>query len=106
MEKLITLLALRLIFKNEKTVVELYKEIYPDKKIKQIKKVSNQYHVYYSYQKKGEVENYTVNHTANMYLLNEKNEVEKIFIPGTPFSEFYKYVNRYLMKDIKNLPLQ
>lgn len=42
MEKLITLLALRLIFKNEKTVVELYKEIYPDKKIKQIKKVSNQ----------------------------------------------------------------
>jgi len=41
-----------------------------------------------------------------MYLLNEKNEVEKIFIPGTPFSEFYKYVNRYLMKDIKNLPLQ
>ena len=72
----------------------------------QIEKVSNQYHVYYSYQKKGEVENYTVNHTANMYLLNEKNEVEKIFIPGTPFSEFYKYVNRYLMKDIKNLPLQ
>ena len=50
----------------------------------QIEKVSNQYHVYYSYQKKGEVENYTVNHTANMYLLNEKNEVEKIFIPGTP----------------------
>ena len=72
----------------------------------QIEKVSNQYHVYYSYQKKGEVENYTVNHTANMYLLNEKNKVEKIFIPGTPFSEFYKYVNRYLMQDIKNLPMQ
>lgn len=42
MEKLITLLALRLIFKNEKTVVELYKGIYPDKKTKQIKKVSTQ----------------------------------------------------------------
>ena len=40
MEKLITLLALRLIFKNEKTVVELYKGIYPDKKTKQIKEVS------------------------------------------------------------------
>ena len=72
----------------------------------QIEKVSNQYHVYYSYQKKGEIENYTVNHTANMYLLNEENKIEKIFIPGTPFSEFYKYVNRYLMQDIKNLPLQ
>ena len=72
----------------------------------QIEKVSNQYHVYYSYQKKGEIENYTVNHTANMYLLNEKNKIEKIFIPGTPISEFYKYVNRYLMRDVKNLPLQ
>ena len=72
----------------------------------EIEKVSNQYHVYYSYQNKGKVEDYTVNHTANMYLIDEKNNVEKIFVPGTPFSEFYKYVNRYLMKDIKNLPLQ
>ncbi|MFL2549738.1 MAG: SCO family protein [Gammaproteobacteria bacterium] len=72
----------------------------------EIEKVSNQYHVYYSYQNKGKVEDYTVNHTANMYFVDEKNNVEKIFVPGTPFSEFYKYVNRYLMKDIKNLPLQ
>ena len=72
----------------------------------EIEKVSNQYHVYYSYQNKGKVEDYTVNHTANMYLIDEKNNVEKIFIPGTPFSEFYKYVNRYLMRGIKNLPLQ
>ncbi|MEL0102166.1 MAG: SCO family protein [Gammaproteobacteria bacterium] len=72
----------------------------------QIEKVSNQYHVYYSYQNKGEVKNYTVNHTANMYLVNKNNKVEKIFIPGTPFTEFFKYINRYLMKDIKNLPLQ
>lgn len=72
----------------------------------EIEKVSNQYHVYYSYQNKGTVEDYTVNHTANMYFVDEKNNVEKIFVPGTPFSEFYKYVNRYLMKDIKNLPLQ
>ena len=72
----------------------------------EIEKVSNQYHVYYSYQNKGKVEDYTVNHTANIYLIDENNNVEKIFVPGTPFSEFYKYVNRYLMKDIKNLPLQ
>ena len=72
----------------------------------EIEKVSNQYHVYYSYQNKGKVEDYTVNHTANMYFVDEKNNVEKIFVPGTPFSEFYKYINRYLMKDIKNLPLQ
>ena len=72
----------------------------------EIEKVSNQYHVYYSYQNKGKVEDYTVNHTANMYFVDENNNVEKIFVPGTPFSEFYKYVNRYLMKDIKNLPLQ
>ena len=72
----------------------------------EIEKVSNQYHVYYSYQNKGKVEDYTVNHTANMYFVDEKNNVEKIFVPGTPFSELYKYVNRYLMKDIKNLPLQ
>ena len=72
----------------------------------QIEKVSNQYHVYYSYQNKGKVKNYTVNHTANMYLVNKNNKVEKIFIPGTPFTEFFKYINRYLMKDIKNLPLQ
>ena len=72
----------------------------------EFEKVSNQYHVYYSYQNKGKVEDYTVNHTANMYFVDEKNNVEKIFVPGTPFSEFYKYVNRYLMKDIKNLPLQ
>ena len=72
----------------------------------QIEKVSNQYHVYYSYQNKNESENYTVNHTANMYFLDKDNNIEKIFIPGTPFNEFFKYVNRYLMKDIKNLPLQ
>ena len=72
----------------------------------QIEKVANQYHVYYSYQNKDEVENYTVNHTANMYLVDKNNKVEKIFIPGTPFPEFFKYINRYLMKDIKNLPLQ
>ena len=72
----------------------------------QIENVSNQYHVYYSYQNKDEVENYTVNHTANMYLLDKDNNVEKIFMPGTPFEEFFKYVNRYLMKDVKNLPLQ
>jgi len=72
----------------------------------EIEKVSNQYHVYYSYQNKGKVEDYTVNHTANMYLIDEKNNVEKIFVPGTPFSEFYKYVNRYLNRGIKNLPLQ
>jgi cytochrome oxidase Cu insertion factor (SCO1/SenC/PrrC family) len=71
----------------------------------QIETVSNQYHVYYSYQNKGDEENYTVNHTANLYLLDEDNNVEKIFMPGTPFSEFFKYVNRYLMKDVKNLPL-
>ena len=72
----------------------------------QIEKVSNQYHVYYSYQNKNESENYTVNHTANMYFLDNDNNIEKIFIPGTPFNEFFKYVNRYLMKDIKNLPLE
>ena len=33
MEKLITILTLKLIFKNEKTVVDLYKKIYPDNKI-------------------------------------------------------------------------
>ena len=72
----------------------------------QIEEVSNKYHVYYSYQNKGEVKNYTVNHTANMYLVNKDNKVEKIFIPGTPFQEFFKYINRYLMKEVKNLPLQ
>ena len=72
----------------------------------QIEKVANQYHVYYSYQDKGKKDNYTVNHTANIYFLNKDNKIEKIFIPGTPFSEFYKYVNRYLMKEVKNLPLK
>ena len=72
----------------------------------EIEKVSNQYHVYYSYQNKDKVKDYTVNHTANIYLIDEKNNVEKIFVPGTPFSEFYKYVNRYLNRGIKNLPLQ
>ena len=72
----------------------------------QIEKVANQYHVYYSYQDKGKKENYKVNHTANIYFLNKDNKIEKIFIPGTPFSEFYKYVNRYLMKEVKNLPLK
>ena len=72
----------------------------------QIEEVSNQYHVYYSYQDKEENNNYTVNHTANMYFLDKDNDVEKIFIPGTPFTEFYKYINRYMLKDIKNLPLQ
>ena len=72
----------------------------------QIEKVANQYHVYYSYQDKGKKNNYTVNHTANIYFLNKNNKIEKIFIPGTPFSELYKYVNRYLMKDVKNLPLK
>ena len=55
---------------------------------------------------KEKVKDYTVNHTANIYLLDEDNNVEKIFVPGTPFSEFFKYVNRYLLKDMKNLPLQ
>ena len=72
----------------------------------EIEKISFQYHVYYSYQDKDKVKDYTVNHTANIYLLDKENNVEKIFVPGTPFSEFYKYVNRYLLKDIKNLPLQ
>ena len=72
----------------------------------QIEKVANQYHVYYSYQDKGKKNNYTVNHTANIYFLDKNNKIEKIFIPGTPFSELYKYVNRYLMKDVKNLPLK
>ena len=72
----------------------------------QIEEVANKYHVYYSYQDKETKEDYTVNHTANIYFLNKDNKVEKIFIPGTPFSEFYKYINRYLMKDVKNLPLQ
>ena len=72
----------------------------------EIEAVSNQYHVYYSYQDKEENNNYTVNHTANMYFLDTGNDVEKIFIPGTPFTEFYKYINRYMLKDIKNLPLQ
>jgi len=72
----------------------------------QIEKVANQYHVYYSYQDKGKKDSYTVNHTANIYFLNKDNKIEKIFIPGTPFSEFYKYVNRYLMKEVKNLPLK
>ena len=71
----------------------------------QIENVSNQYHVYYSYQDQNKKKNYTVNHTANMYLLSPDNQVIKIFIPGTPFSELFKYVNRYLMRDIKNLPL-
>ena len=68
--------------------------------------MANKYHVYYSYQDKETKEDYTVNHTANIYFLNKDNKIEKIFIPGTPFSEFYKYINRYLMKDVKNLPLQ
>ena len=72
----------------------------------QIEKVSNQYHVYYSYQDKEASNDYTVNHTANMYFLDKDNNVEKIFIPGTPFTEFYKYINRYILKDVKNLPLQ
>jgi len=72
----------------------------------EIEAVSNQYHVYYSYQDKEENNNYTVNHTANIYFLDKDNNVEKIFIPGTPFTEFYKYINRYMLKDIKNLPLQ
>ena len=72
----------------------------------EIEKISFQYHVYYSYQNKDKVKDYTVNHTANIYLLDKENNVEKIFVPGTPFSEFYKYINRYLLKDIKNLPLQ
>ena len=72
----------------------------------QIEKVANQYHVYYSYQDKGKKDNYTVNHTANIYFLNKNNKIEKIFIPGTPFSKLYKYVNRYLMKEVKNLPLK
>ena len=71
----------------------------------QIENVSNQYHVYYSYQDQDKKKNYVVNHTANMYLLSPDNQVIKIFIPGTPFSELFKYVNRYLMRDIKNLPL-
>ena len=72
----------------------------------EIEKIANQYHVYYSYQNKDKTEDYVVNHTANMYLVDKNNKVEKIFTPGTPFSEFYKYINRYLMKDVKNLPLQ
>lgn len=72
----------------------------------EIEKIANQYHVYYSYQNKDKTKDYVVNHTANMYLVDKDNKVEKIFTPGTPFSEFYKYVNRYLMKDVKNLPLQ
>ena len=72
----------------------------------QIEEVANKYHVYYSYQDKETKEDYTVNHTANIYFLNKDNKIEKIFIPGTTFSEFYKYINRYLMKDVKNLPLQ
>ena len=64
----------------------------------QIENITNQYHVYYSYQKKDEVDNYTVNHTANMYFLDKNNNVEKIFIPGTPFEELFKYVNKYLIK--------
>ena len=72
----------------------------------EIEKISFQYHVYYSYQNKEKVKDYTVNHTANIYLLDKDNNVEKIFVPGTPFSEFFKYVNRYLLKDMKNLPLQ
>ena len=72
----------------------------------EIEEVANKYHVYYSYQDKETKEDYTVNHTANIYFLNKDNKIEKIFIPGTPFSEFYKYINRYLMKDVKNLPLQ
>ena len=47
-----------------------------------------------------------MNHTANIYLLDKDNNVEKIFMPGTPFPEFFRYVNRYLLKDMKNLPLQ
>ncbi len=72
----------------------------------QIEKVANQYHVYFSYLNKDKTKNYTVNHTANIYILDKKNMVIKIIIPGTPFSEFYKYINRYLMRDIKNLPLE
>ena len=72
----------------------------------EIEEVANKYHVYYSYQDKETKEDYIVNHTANIYFLNKDNKIEKIFIPGTPFSEFYKYINRYLMKDVKNLPLQ
>jgi len=73
----------------------------------QIEKVSNQYHVYYSYQNNdNDSDKYTVNHTANIYLLDKDNNVEKIFIPGTPFAELYKYIDRYLMKEIKNLPLK
>ena len=72
----------------------------------EIEKISFQYHVYYSYQNKEKVKDYTVNHTANIYLLDKDNNVEKIFMPGTPFPEFFRYVNRYLLKDMKNLPLQ
>jgi len=68
----------------------------------QIEKVANQYHVYYSYQNKNKDKNYTVNHTANIYFLNQDNKIEKIFIPGTPFSELFKYVKGYIVKNLKN----
>ena len=77
-----------------------------DLTIEEIEKISFEYHVYYSYQKKENIKDYTENLTANIYLLDEDNNVEKIFVPGTPFSDFFKYVNRYLLKDMKNLPLQ
>ena len=68
----------------------------------QIEKVANQYHVYYSYQNKDKNKIYNVNHTANIYFLNQDNKIEKIFIPGTPFSELFKYVKGYIVKNLKN----
>ena len=41
----------------------------------QIEEVANKYHVYYSYQDKETKEDYTVNHTANIYFLNKDNKI-------------------------------
>ncbi len=54
----------------------------------QIEKVANQYHVYYSYQDKGKKNNYTVNHTANIYFLNKNNKIEKILFQEHLFPNY------------------
>lgn len=66
--------------------------------MEEIDKITNQYHIYYSYTDKKSENEYTVNHTANLYLLDKGNSIVKIFPPGTPFNELSNSVHNFLKK--------
>ena len=86
----------------------------------EIEEVANKYHVYYSYQDKETKEDYTVNHTANIYFLNKDNKIEHLIlnIKGVIFfkqqkfeqakKEFLKSIelDKSFIDPYKNLPLQ